>query len=105
MTAPFVPPLRRPFGILALVLTAFGGPGCSKTSSPTPAVTNDDASPPLPSSAAAAASGVPAALSSSAPPLLPNVGLANRLQNESNTRPTGTPRAEDVYDALAKAGM
>ena len=90
-----------PCGALSVALIAMG---CSKPSSPPSAV---DAGAPSPSAESSAAPMASASAPAQAPsgPMLPNVGVANRMANEAKNRPTGTPRAEDLYAALAKAGM
>jgi hypothetical protein len=84
--------LRSPLARFAVTIVACAAIGCSKKQSPDSSAVDAAPNPPE-SSAAPAAS------------FVPGTGLANLLLNESHTRPANTPKAEDVYAALGKAGM
>ena len=91
-------------GPCCALAVALSATACGKSSSPPSTVEAGVSSPSAtPSAAVVASASAPAQAPSG--PMLPNVGVANRMANEANNRPTGTPRAEDVYAALAKAGM
>lgn len=89
--------IRSSFGRLTLALAACAAIGCSKTQSPESSTVDAATAPTVPTAASASAAG--------AASYVPGTGLANLLLNESHTRPANTPKAEDLYAALAKAGM
>ena len=87
--------MRRTFALHAL-LAVFTLGGCSKPAPSVQVVT--DSAPPV------IASAVPIA-QPSAPPIQPVFSVGDKLLSEQRDRITGTPKAEDVYAALEKAGF
>ncbi len=97
------PRLARVVFAVALVVTSLPC-ACAKSSPPPEA----SAEKPVSSSSASASAGTtPSAATSgeSEPTATGTAGLFERLAKEKGSRPTGTPRTDDVFAAFKKAGM
>ncbi len=85
--------MRSTFVLLMVGLAVV--PACSK---PAPTTEVADSAPPV------VASAVPSS-PASARPSQPVFSIGDKLKVEQDGRPTGTPKAEDVYAAFEKAGF
>lgn len=101
---------RRWLWVAGTAAGLLGLTSCKKEPAPAPAPpapVTAPASAPTPSPALAAPAPKPMPPNTGAPPEHrgPPLGLGQRLAEEARSRPSGTPRAEAVLDAIEKSGI